>query len=39
MSGQTTIAIAPLLSTIKDADVIYIMGGGLVLESGTHDDL
>ena len=31
--------IAHHLSTIKDADVIYVMGDGLVLESGTHDNL
>ena len=34
MRGQTTIAIAPRLSTLKDAGVIYNMGGGLVLEVG-----
>ncbi|TFK74865.1 multidrug resistance protein 1 [Pluteus cervinus] len=38
-AGRTTITIAHRLSTVKDADVIHVMGDGLVLESGTHDDL
>ncbi|KAF5337592.1 hypothetical protein D9611_014798 [Ephemerocybe angulata] len=38
-AGRTTITIAHRLSTVKDADVIYVMGDGLVLEHGTHDEL
>ncbi|KAL4246649.1 GTPase-activating protein [Abortiporus biennis] len=38
-AGRTTITIAHRLSTIKDADCIHVMGDGLVLESGTHDEL
>ncbi|PPQ85425.1 hypothetical protein CVT25_006317 [Psilocybe cyanescens] len=37
--GRTTITIAHRLSTVKDADVIFVMDDGLVLESGTHTDL
>ena len=37
--GRTTITIAHCLSTIKDTDVIHVTGEGLVLESGTHNDL
>lgn len=39
LTGRTTITIAHRLSTVKDADCIYVMGGGLVLEKGKHDDL
>lgn len=38
-AGRTTITIAHRLSTVKDADVIYVMGNGVVLESGTHTEL
>ncbi|KAH9941048.1 multidrug resistance protein 1 [Amylocystis lapponica] len=38
-AGRTTITIAHRLSTIKDADRIHVMGDGLVLESGTHNEL
>ncbi|KAJ3513963.1 hypothetical protein NLJ89_g2654 [Agrocybe chaxingu] len=38
-AGRTTITIAHRLSTVKDADVIYVMGDGLILERGTHDEL
>jgi ATP-binding cassette subfamily B (MDR/TAP) protein 1 len=37
--GRTTIVIAHRLSTIKDADSIIVMGGGEILEQGTHNDL
>jgi ATP-binding cassette subfamily B (MDR/TAP) protein 1 len=38
-AGRTTITVAHRLSTIKDADRIFVMGDGLVLEQGTHDEL
>ncbi|KAJ7135203.1 P-loop containing nucleoside triphosphate hydrolase protein [Mycena crocata] len=38
-AGRTTITIAHRLSTVKDADRIYVMGEGSVLEHGTHNEL
>ena len=37
--GRTTIAIAHRLSTVVDADVIFVVVAGEIAESGTHDDL
>jgi ATP-binding cassette subfamily B protein len=37
--GRTTVAIAHRLSTVRHADVIYVMEHGRVVESGTHDAL
>ena len=37
--GRTTITIAHRLSTVKSADAIFVMGNGVVLESGTHSEL
>ncbi|KAK9326218.1 P-loop containing nucleoside triphosphate hydrolase protein [Lipomyces orientalis] len=37
--GRTTIAVAHRLSTIQNADVIYVFEEGKILESGTHQQL
>ena len=37
-SGRTIIAIAHRLSTLRDADKLYVIEHGEVKESGTHDD-
>jgi ATP-binding cassette subfamily B protein len=37
--GRTTIAIAHRLSTVVDADVIFVVEGGRIAEQGTHAEL
>ncbi len=39
MKGRTVITIAHRLTTIRDADQIIVISGGVVAESGTHDEL
>ncbi len=39
MSGRTTIVIAHRLSTVRNADVIHVIDGGRLVESGTHEAL
>ena len=37
--GRTTLAIAHRLSTLKNADIIYVIDDGKVAESGSHEEL
>ncbi|CAO3565927.1 unnamed protein product [Mortierella alpina] len=38
-AGRSTIVVAHRLSTIMNADIIYVMEKGVVIESGTHRSL
>lgn len=39
MKGRTVFVIAHRLSTVKNSDVIIVLGHGKIIERGTHDDL
>jgi len=36
MRGRTSLVIAHRLSTVLSADVIFVVEGGRIVESGTH---
>jgi subfamily B ATP-binding cassette protein MsbA len=39
MKGRTTLVIAHRISTIRNADQIFVVDSGRIAESGTHDEL
>ena len=39
LSGRTSVIIAHRLSTVRNADLILVLDRGLLVESGTHDEL
>ncbi|KAK9667818.1 hypothetical protein RND81_13G012700 [Saponaria officinalis] len=39
MVGRTTVVVAHRLSTVRNADIIAVVRGGKVVETGSHDEL
>jgi ATP-binding cassette, subfamily B, multidrug efflux pump len=39
MRNRTSIIISHRISTVKDADMIIVLSGGVIAEKGTHDEL
>ncbi|WP_420370512.1 ABC transporter ATP-binding protein [Curtobacterium sp. L1-20] len=38
-AGRTTISIAHRLSTVRDADVVFVLDHGRIVEQGSHEEL
>ena len=38
-AGRTSLLISHRLSTVRDADAIVVLAGGVVIERGSHDEL
>ena len=39
MEGRTSILVAHRLSTVRDADLIFVIENGRIVEQGSHEDL
>ncbi|WP_373001566.1 ABC transporter ATP-binding protein [Sulfurimonas sp.] len=39
LKDKTVITIAHRLSTVKNADIIYVLDGGKIVQQGTHEEL
>jgi ATP-binding cassette subfamily B protein len=39
MKERTTLLISHRISSVRDADIIVYLGGGRIIEQGTHDEL
>ena len=39
LAGRTSVVIAHRLSTVRNADVILVVGAGRIVERGTHEEL
>jgi len=39
LEGRTSITIAHRLATVRSADVIFVLDGGTIVETGSHDAL
>jgi ABC-type multidrug transport system fused ATPase/permease subunit len=39
MHGRTSVVIAHRLATVRNADRIIVLNGGMIVEQGTHAEL